>query len=186
MREAGHEVAVETKAGLGSSITDREYMQAGADIAQGAEAVWRKADLIAKVKEPQPSGYRTGSLPLLTPMSEVAGRMSVQLGAQYLEAPMGGRGVLLGLRARRRARERGHPTVCASSTTSSTAIRKYQRALALDPQNAAAYNSLGSTLANQGRVAEAVAHFERALSNPNGANARRNLDQARLMLSQGR
>jgi alanine dehydrogenase len=136
LREAGHEVIVETHAGEGSAITDREYMQAGAAIARSAEEVWRKADLIAKVKEPQRSEYdcfrenlilftylhlaplpeltdallasrvsgvayetiveEDGSLPLLTPMSEVAGRMSVQIGAQYLEAPNGGRGLLLG------------------------------------------------------------------------------------------
>jgi alanine dehydrogenase len=136
LREAGHEVLVETKAGEGSALTDREYMQAGAGIAPTAEEVWSKADLVVKVKEPQPSEYdflRPGlilftylhlaplpeltdrllearvagvayetireednSLPLLTPMSEVAGRMAVQVGAQYLEAPSGGRGVLLG------------------------------------------------------------------------------------------
>ncbi len=134
--EAGHEVLVETTAGEGSAITDGEFMQAGAAIAPKAAEVWRKADLIVKVKEPQPSEYELlrpdlilftylhlaplpdltnrlletkvsgvayetireadGSLPLLTPMSEVAGRMSVQVGAQYLEAPNGGRGVLLG------------------------------------------------------------------------------------------
>lgn len=136
LREAGHEVLVETRAGQGSSITDREYMQAGGAIAQTAEEVWRKADLVVKVKEPQTAEYGffrpgltlftylhlaplpeltdrllssrvngvayetivepDGSLPLLTPMSEVAGRMSVQVGAQYLEAPNGGRGLLLG------------------------------------------------------------------------------------------
>ena len=136
LREAGHEVLVETNAGEGSAITDHEYMQAGAGIAQKAAEVWQKADLIVKVKEPQSSEYpflrpdlilftylhlaplpeltnrlleshvagvayetireADGSLPLLTPMSEVAGRMSVQVGAQYLEAPNGGRGVLLG------------------------------------------------------------------------------------------
>ena len=136
LREAEHEVIVETGAGEGSSITDREYMQAGAAIAQSAVDVWRKADLIVKVKEPQPAEYgffrpdlilftylhlaplpeltdrllaskvsgvayetiveADGSLPLLTPMSEVAGRMAVQVGAQYLERPNGGRGLLLG------------------------------------------------------------------------------------------
>ena len=136
LREAGHEVLVETHAGEGSSITDREYMQVGAAILQNAAEVWHKADLIVKVKEPQPSEYgyfrpglilftylhlaplpeltdrllatrvsgvayetileADGSLPLLTPMSEVAGRMSVQVGAQYLEKPNGGRGMLLG------------------------------------------------------------------------------------------
>jgi alanine dehydrogenase len=111
-------------------------MQAGAAIAAEAAEVWRKADLVVKVKEPQPAEYgyfrpglilftylhlaplpelterllaakvsgvayetileADGSLPLLTPMSEVAGRMAVQVGAQYLERPNGGRGILLG------------------------------------------------------------------------------------------
>src|SRR5689334_9313454 len=53
LREAGHEVLVETHAGEGSSITDREYMQAGAAILETAEEVWKRADLVAKVKEPQ-------------------------------------------------------------------------------------------------------------------------------------
>ena len=136
LREAGHEVLVETRAGEGSSLTDREYMQAGAAIVESAAALWRRADLVVKVKEPQPAEYGTfrpglilftylhlapmpeltdrlldakvigvayetilesdGSLPLLTPMSEVAGRMAVQVGAQYLERPNGGRGILLG------------------------------------------------------------------------------------------
>ena len=136
LREAGHEVLVETHAGEGSSITDREYMQAGAAILESAAEVWKRANLVIKVKEPQNSEYeyfRPGlilftylhlaplpeltdrllsskvngvayetilesdfSLPLLTPMSEVAGRMAVQVGAQYLEKPNGGRGILLG------------------------------------------------------------------------------------------
>ena len=136
LREAGHEVLVETHAGEGSSITDREYMQAGAAILESAAEVWKRADLVIKVKEPQNSEYeyfRPGlilftylhlaplpeltdrllsskvngvayetilesdfSLPLLTPMSEVAGRMAVQVGAQYLEKPNGGRGILVG------------------------------------------------------------------------------------------
>jgi alanine dehydrogenase len=136
LREAGHEVLVESHAGEGSSITDREYMQAGAAILVSAAEVWKRADLVVKVKEPQAQecayfkpgltlftylhlaplpeltdrllqahvngvAYETirerdGSLPLLTPMSEVAGRMAVQVGAQYLERPSGGRGILLG------------------------------------------------------------------------------------------
>jgi alanine dehydrogenase len=136
LREAGHTVLVETHAGEGSALTDREYMQAGATIVEKAADVWAKSDLIVKVKEPQPSevgNFRHGltlftylhlaplreltdqllasgttgiayetiresdnSLPLLTPMSEVAGRMAVQVGAQYLESPNGGRGLLLG------------------------------------------------------------------------------------------
>src|SRR5580692_2336619 len=136
LREAGHEVLVETHAGEGSSITDGEYVQAGAVILPSAAEIWKRADLVVKVKEPQKSEYdhfRPGlilftylhlaplpeltdrllsskvngvayetilesdySLPLLTPMSEVAGRMAVQVGAQYLEKPSGGRGILLG------------------------------------------------------------------------------------------
>ena len=135
LNEGGHKVLVETRAGEGSSLTDREYMQAGATIIEKAADVWSKADLVVKVKEPQPCEYpflrkgltlftylhlaplreltdalvasgttgiayetireADGSLPLLTPMSEVAGRMAVQVGAQYLEAPNGGRGLLL-------------------------------------------------------------------------------------------
>ena len=136
LREAGHRVLVETQAGSGSSIPDKEYADAGAEIVAGAAGLWSQADLVVKVKEPQPSeyayfrpglilftylhlaplpeltarlleskvnsvGYETihesdGSLPLLTPMSEVAGRMAVQVGAVSLERPNGGRGILLG------------------------------------------------------------------------------------------
>ncbi len=136
LRETGHDVLVESHAGEGSSIPDREYLAAGAEILPCAAEVWAKAELVVKVKEPQPSEYpyfrpgltlftylhlaplpqltdqllasrvngiayetireADGSLPLLTPMSEVAGRMSVQVGAQYLEKPNGGRGILLG------------------------------------------------------------------------------------------
>ena len=134
--EAGHQVLVETGAGKSSSLFDEDYKEAGAKIVDTAAEVWSIADLIVKVKEPQPAEYhflrpdlllftylhlaplpelterllqakvaavayetireQDGSLPLLTPMSEVAGRMSVQVGAQYLEAPNGGRGILLG------------------------------------------------------------------------------------------
>jgi alanine dehydrogenase len=136
LREAGHEVLVETRAGEGSSITDREYVETGAVILKSAAEVWHRAGLVVKVKEPQPAEYgyfrpglilftylhlaplpeltdkllaakvngvayetiveKDGSLPLLTPMSEVAGRMSVQVGAQYLQKTHGGRGILLG------------------------------------------------------------------------------------------
>jgi alanine dehydrogenase len=134
--EHGHEVQVESGAGAGSSIPDREYQEAGALIVSSAVEVWTRAGLIVKVKEPQPSEYsffrpdltlftylhlaplpeltdallrsrvnsvayetireKDNSLPLLTPMSEVAGRMAVQVGAQYLEKPNGGRGILIG------------------------------------------------------------------------------------------
>jgi alanine dehydrogenase len=136
LTEAGHLVLVQAGAGLGSSLPDRDYVDAGAEIMPSAADVWGKADLVVKVKEPQPSEYghlrpglllftylhlaplpeltnellkrkvnavayeticeSDGSLPLLTPMSEVAGRMAVQVGAQYLEKPNGGRGILLG------------------------------------------------------------------------------------------
>lgn len=134
LRQLGHEVLVEEGAGIGTHIPDDEYRQAGAQVLPVAN-VWAKADLIVKVKEPQPQEYPhirpgqmlftyfhfaadeglmrsmvgsganciayetvelpNGSLPLLTPMSEVAGRISIQQGAKYLERPMGGRGVLL-------------------------------------------------------------------------------------------
>lgn len=136
LTRAGHCVLVEAGAGLGTSIPDSEYVEHGAEIVGDAAEVWRRADLIVKVKEPlgpeyaeiQPrhviftyfhfaasesltramlaSGatciaYETimeedGSLPLLTPMSEVAGRMAIQEGAKYLERPEEGRGILLG------------------------------------------------------------------------------------------
>lgn len=136
LREAGHEVLVQTRAGSGSSFADEEYLAAGAEIVASAEEVWQRAHLVTKVKEPQPQEYpflredlilfaylhlaplpdltaallqsgcaaiayetmreADGSFPLLAPMSEVAGRLSVQIGAYYLEAPNGGRGVLLG------------------------------------------------------------------------------------------
>lgn len=132
---SGHRVLVERGAGAGSSIDDGDYRQAGAEIADGPEEVYGKADLIVKVKEPRPReyallrkgsilftflhlaadanlaqellkkdvtaiGYETvelddGSLPILSPMSEVAGRLAVQVGAHCLLKPQGGRGVLL-------------------------------------------------------------------------------------------
>jgi alanine dehydrogenase len=136
LSEAGHYVLVQAGAGLASSLPDEDYRVAGAEIVPSAPDVWSKAELVVKVKEPQPAEYvllrsglilftylhlaplpeltgklldanvsaiayetireRDNSLPLLTPMSEVAGRMAVQVGAYYLEAPLGGRGILLG------------------------------------------------------------------------------------------
>jgi alanine dehydrogenase len=133
---AGHTVVVQAGAGLGVDFTDADYVAAGARIVADATAVFAEADMIVKVKEPQPGevamlrphhllftylhlaadkpqaeglmasgataiAYETvtapdGTLPLLKPMSEVAGRMSVQCGAHYLEKHQGGRGVLLG------------------------------------------------------------------------------------------
>ncbi len=136
LTRAGHTVVVEAGAGLGSGLPDHEYLQQGAELASGPGQIFERADLIVKVKEPQPSEWpmirqgqhlftyfhfaadralteamveagatciayetlrdRNGRLPLLTPMSEVAGRMSVQEGAKYLERPQMGRGILLG------------------------------------------------------------------------------------------
>lgn len=132
---AGHKVLVEKNAGVGSAISDADYIAAGAQIIDSADEIWQKADLIQKVKEPIEIEYKRmrkgqilytylhlaankvctqaiidsgvtaiayetvevdGQLPLLAPMSEVAGRMSIQVGAAALEASRGGRGVLLG------------------------------------------------------------------------------------------
>jgi alanine dehydrogenase len=132
----GHDVIVQGGAGEGSGFSDPEYTAAGAEVIDGPEGVFQRADMITKVKEPIRQEYdllrpgqilftylhlaadreltevlmrngvaavayetvqlANGVLPLLTPMSEVAGRMSVQVGAHYLEATHGGRGALLG------------------------------------------------------------------------------------------
>jgi len=132
----GHEVIVETGAGVGIGMFDSDYQSAGASIVGAAEEVFQRAEMVVKVKEPQPKecamlregqvlftylhlapdpsqteglvksgciaiAYETvtgpgNTLPLLQPMSEVAGRMSVQAGAHCLEKAQGGRGVLLG------------------------------------------------------------------------------------------
>lgn len=132
----GHAVTIETNLGVGVGISDDEYVSAGAKVAKTAKEIFASADMIVKVKEPQPSecamlrpgqilftflhlapdpeqtqallksgcsaiAYETvqnadGRLPLLTPMSEVAGRLSIQVGAHYLEKEHGGRGILLG------------------------------------------------------------------------------------------
>src|ERR1700685_701421 len=136
LTHAGHEVIVESGAGGGIGVSDAHYESVGASIAPSAAAVFERAELIVKVKEPQPNeckmlhegqvlftylhlaadaeqaeglmrskataiAYETvtapnGSLPLLTPMSEVAGRMSIQAGAACLQKADGGFGVLLG------------------------------------------------------------------------------------------
>ncbi|HUR29297.1 MAG TPA: alanine dehydrogenase [Planctomycetota bacterium] len=131
----GHEVMVETEAGVGSGLENAVYQQAGARIGKSAAEVWGACDMILKVKEPLAPEWplmrkgqtlftylhlaadralteamvKTGSqcfayetlevgqtLPLLTPMSEVAGRMAIQAGAQWLERSRGGSGILLG------------------------------------------------------------------------------------------
>lgn len=134
LKNAGHDVFVETNAGIGSGFTDDQYIQAGAVIVDTAKEVWEQ-EMVMKVKEPLPEEYDffyeglilftylhlaaepeltrallekkviglayetvqlgNGSLPLLTPMSEVAGRMAAQIGAQFLEKPKGGKGILL-------------------------------------------------------------------------------------------
>ncbi len=132
----GHRVLIESKAGEAIDASDATYVAAGAEIAGNAREVFAKADMIVKVKEPQPGeiamlrpgqllftylhlaadleqargllasgvtavAYETvtdpaGRLPLLAPMSEIAGRLAIQAAAHALEKPAGGRGVLLG------------------------------------------------------------------------------------------
>ncbi len=132
----GHEIIVESDAGLGIGFDNQAYQEAGATIALNATQVFAQSEMIVKVKEPQPSEYHQlrpdqilftylhlapdpvqakgllesgciaiayetvtdhlGRLPLLAPMSEVAGRMSIQAGATFLEKGNGGSGVLLG------------------------------------------------------------------------------------------
>lgn len=136
LKAHGHAVLVQASAGAGIGIPDAQYQAAGAEIVDSAEAVFARADMIVKVKEPQPAecarlregqvlftylhlapdpaqtralvdsgcvaiAYETvsdgrGGLPLLAPMSEVAGRMSIQAGAHAMEKAPGGNGVLLG------------------------------------------------------------------------------------------
>jgi alanine dehydrogenase len=136
LKDAGHDVLVEAGAGAGSSIPDTEFAGAGAVVLGSASEVYKKAELVVKVKEPLPEefkyfregliiftflhlaadtvlaeallksgvtaiGYETVEeerrvLPILTPMSEIAGRLSVQIGAHFLMRSNGGEGVLLG------------------------------------------------------------------------------------------
>jgi len=132
----GHTVLIQANAGVGSGLTDEDYKRAGAQIVGTKEELWKRAEMIVKVKEPLPDEYPLmregqliytylhlaaapelgqemlkrkvdgvayetielpgGQLPLLQPMSAVAGRMSVQVGANCLEKERGGKGVLLG------------------------------------------------------------------------------------------
>ena len=132
----GHQVLVQTDAGIGAGLTDADYVAAGATIVDSADQIFAEAEMIVKVKEPlaverkklrkgqilftylhlAPDAEQThdliasgaiciayetvtaanGALPLLTPMSEVAGRLAPQVGAHSLEKAQGGRGVLLG------------------------------------------------------------------------------------------
>lgn len=132
---AGHNVVIEKGAGLGSSLTDSDYIDAGATIEENVEKIWASSEMILKVKEPIEVEYSrlrkdqilftylhlaaskactdallaskttaiayetvelNGTLPLLAPMSEVAGRLAAQVGASALQKPNGGRGVLMG------------------------------------------------------------------------------------------
>ena len=135
LTRAGHTVLIQAGAGAGSGISDEQYTANGAEIVAAETDVWKRAEMVVKVKEPLPDewplmrsgqtvftffhfaadevltravmksgitavAYETikdarGGLPLLTPMSEVAGRMSIQEGAKYLERPFDGRGILL-------------------------------------------------------------------------------------------
>jgi alanine dehydrogenase len=136
MVKNGHVLLVETQAGVGSGFSDADYLVAGAEIVPKPDEIYRRAEMVMHVKEPQPSEYpliragqivftyfhfaasegltramidrnavciayetivgADGSLPLLTPMSEVAGRMAAQEAAKYAERTHGGRGILLG------------------------------------------------------------------------------------------
>src|SRR5437763_8876712 len=135
LKRHGHSVVVQKNAGFGAGYADQDYVKAGAEIVDSAEEVFKRADMIVKVKEPLPAEFpllRKGQilftylhlaaskplteallksgvtgiayetiqvnnrLPLLEPMSEVAGRMSVVMGANYLAKYNGGSGVLLG------------------------------------------------------------------------------------------
>jgi len=160
LTRAGHRVVVEAGAGLGSGLADHDYLRHGADLAASAEEVYGQAEMIVKVKEPQPEeiallrpgqivfaffhfaadrqltegvlasgatavAYETlrddrGRLPLLTPMSEVAGRMSIQEGAKYLERPQMGRGILL---AGVPGVEPAHVTILGGGVVGSNAAR---------------------------------------------------------------
>jgi alanine dehydrogenase len=136
IKGSGHTVLVEKEAGVGSGFEDEAYLNAGAEIIDTPQGVFKRAEMVMHVKEPLPSEYpllrkdqilftylhlaaaeelthaliksraiciayetiqkADKSLPLLTPMSEVAGRMAIQQGAKYLEMAQGGDGVLLG------------------------------------------------------------------------------------------
>lgn len=136
MKMNGHTVLVQKEAGLGSGLSDSEYVQSGAELVADPEQIYHRSEMIMHVKEPLPSEYKLirpgqiiftylhlaaceeltralvksrcvgiayetiekadGTLPLLTPMSEVAGRMAIQEGAKFLEIPYGGQGMLLG------------------------------------------------------------------------------------------
>jgi alanine dehydrogenase len=159
LRDVGHRVLVQKGAGLGSGFSDASYRAAGGEIVADAAGAW-SAEMVVKVKEPQPAefglmspglllfaflhlaadeiltqemlkraitgvAYETvepspGELPLLKPMSEIAGRIAVQVGARYLERGNGGKGKLLSGVA---GVEPAHVVVIGSGTVGSNAVR---------------------------------------------------------------
>ena len=160
LAQQGHTVLVQAGAGVGAGFSDEAFDAVGAEIVRSAEEVWSRAEMIVKVKEPQPAeipliragqviftyfhfassreltlgcldsgciaiAYETltddhGRLPLLTPMSEIAGKLAVQEGADYLENPAGGRGVLLGGVP---GVERGHVLILGGGVVGSCSAR---------------------------------------------------------------
>jgi alanine dehydrogenase len=159
LTRAGHTVLIQRGAGLGSGISDEEFVRAGGRIVSSDAEAW-SADMVMKVKEPLPAEYKffrpglvlftylhlaavpdltralvetgvravayetiqraDGTLPLLRPMSEVAGRMSVQVGATYLEKERGGKGILLGGVPGTR---RGHVVILGGGIVGASAAR---------------------------------------------------------------
>lgn len=157
LTQAGHEVAIQSGAGLGSGYTDQDYVAVGAQIAPDAVALYGRAQMIVKVKEPiapefpllrsdhllfsylhlaanleltrvlQQTGLTAvafetveagGKLPLLAPMSDIAGRLSVQIGATLLHNYRGGRGVMLGGLP---SGERGHVVILGAGVAGGNA-----------------------------------------------------------------
>ncbi len=208
LAESGHRVLIETGAGIGSGIIDREFQTAGAEIITDAETVYGEADLVMKVKEPLEQEYpymrqglalfaflhlaplpiltrvlldrqvtaiafetvshNDGYLPILAPMSAVAGRMSIQVGAHFLEKEAGGRGVLLGGVDGVRP---GHVVILGSGTVGSNAA---QMALGLGasvtvmcrtPACRTAFNksfegTVNTRLANKEDICEEISHAD--------------------------
>ena len=202
--KSGHQVLVESCAGLASGIEDAHYARAGAEIVANAVEVWQRAKMIVKIKEPLASEYdhlqeeqllftylhlsvepqlaevllqkrvaavayetiemEDGSLPLLIPMSEVAGRMSVQLGARLLEKGSGGKGVMLGGVP---GVPRGRVTVIGGGTAGSNAVKiavgmgAQVTVVDIDPRRLATLddiysNNINTLMSNTDNIATAV------------------------------
>ncbi|MDH5720434.1 MAG: alanine dehydrogenase [Spirochaetia bacterium] len=156
----GHRIIIEKDTGIGSGVSDEEFLSAGAEIMSNPAAVYENSDMIVKVKEPQKEEYKhlredlilftflhlaplldltgellkkkviaiayetmkeeNGYLPLLAPMSEIAGRMSIQIGARFLEKAQGGSGILL---AGIPGVEPGHVTILGAGNAGANAAR---------------------------------------------------------------